>query len=176
MDSQVAVLGNQAMNYLVSGKAPGRLGNGHPNIVPYEVFPVADGHVIIAVGNDGQFAKLCACLNAPDLAAHDSYATNKGRVTHRAALVPLIAELTRGWARSDLLAALEKLAVPAGPINTIADVFADRQVIARGLRRELDGVPTVASPIVMDGERMVADRASPALGGDAEAIRRDWGV
>jgi crotonobetainyl-CoA:carnitine CoA-transferase CaiB-like acyl-CoA transferase len=176
MDSQVAVLGNQAMNFLVSGQSPGRLGNGHPNIVPYEVFPASDGHIIIAVGNDGQFAKLCAILGRPALASDEAYATNKARVTNRAALAPIIADLTRARTRAEMLAAFEAAAVPAGPINTIADVFADRQVIARGLKREIDGVPSVASPIVIDGVRQVAGRASPRLGADAEAIRRDWGI
>ncbi len=176
MDSQVAVLGNQAMNYLVTGKAPGRLGNAHPNIVPYEVFPASDGHVIIAVGNDGQYRKLCAVLGAPELGEHADYASNKSRIINRAALIPLLGALTARRTRADLLAALEAVAVPAGPINSIADVFADPQVIARGLRREIDGIPTVASPIVIDGVRQVADRASPRLGGDAEEIRRDWGV
>jgi crotonobetainyl-CoA:carnitine CoA-transferase CaiB-like acyl-CoA transferase len=176
MDSQVAVLGNQAMNYLVSGKAPGRLGNGHPNIVPYEVFPASDGHIIIAVGNDGQFAKLCGILGRPDLSADDAYATNKARVTNRAVLVPIIAGLTSTMTRKAMLDAFEAAAVPAGPINTIADVFADPQVIARGLKQERDGVPTVASPIVIDGVRQIADHASPRLGADAAAIRRDWGV
>jgi crotonobetainyl-CoA:carnitine CoA-transferase CaiB-like acyl-CoA transferase len=176
MDSQVAVLGNQAMNYLVSGKAPGRLGNGHPNIVPYEVFPASDGHIIIAVGNDGQFAKLCGILGRPDLSADDAYATNKARVTNRAVLVPIIAGLTSTMTRKAMLDAFEAAAVPAGPINTIADVFADAQVRARGLEREIEGVPSVASPIVIDGVRQIADHASPRLGSDAEAIRRDWGV
>jgi crotonobetainyl-CoA:carnitine CoA-transferase CaiB-like acyl-CoA transferase len=176
MDSQVAVLGNQAMNYLVTGKSPGRLGNAHPNIVPYEVFPAADGHVIIAVGNDGQYRKLCGVLGAPELGEHADYASNKGRIVNRAALIPLLGAITSKRTRADLLAALEAVAVPAGPINTIADVFADPQVIARGLRQEIDGIPTVASPIVIDGVRQMADRASPRLGGDAEEIRRDWGV
>jgi crotonobetainyl-CoA:carnitine CoA-transferase CaiB-like acyl-CoA transferase len=176
MDSQVAVLGNQAMNYLVSGKAPGRLGNGHPNIVPYEVFPASDGHIIIAAGNDGQFRKLCDILGVPDLGIAQDYATNKSRVANRAVLVPLLGALTAKRSRAELLEAFEAAAVPAGPINTIADVFADPQVIARGLKREIDGIPGVASPIIMDGVRQVAERASPKLGADAEAIRRDWGL
>jgi crotonobetainyl-CoA:carnitine CoA-transferase CaiB-like acyl-CoA transferase len=176
MDSQVAVLGNQAMNCLVSGVAPSRLGNGHPNIVPYEVFPVADGHVIIAVGNDGQYQKLCAVLDRPDLATNEAYATNKARVLNRAMLVPVLGALTRQRHREEFLAAMEAASVPAGPINTIADVFADRQVIARGLQQSIDGIPSVASPIVIDGVRQYAKRASPRLGVDASAIRRDWDV
>lgn len=184
MDSQVAVLGNQAMNYLVSGKAPGRLGNAHPNIVPYEVFPVADGHVILALGNDGQFAKLCDVLGEPDLATDERYRTNEARVRARAALVPHLCALTARWAKADLLAALEARAVPAGPINTIAEVFEDPQVMARGLRVDLPApaakagtIPTVRGPIVLDGSPQVADRPSPWLGEHGEDILADsgWG-
>ncbi len=114
MDSQVAVLGNQAMNYLVSGKAPGRLGNGHPNIVPYEVFPVADGHIIIASGNDGQYQKLCGILGRPDLASDPDYAENKGRVANRAALVPLLGELTAHGAAPIFSRRWRKRACPLG--------------------------------------------------------------
>jgi crotonobetainyl-CoA:carnitine CoA-transferase CaiB-like acyl-CoA transferase len=172
MDAQVAVLGNQAMNYLVSGKPPGRLGNAHPNIVPYEVFAVADGHVIIAVGNDGQFARLCAVLGEPALAQNPDYATNTARVLNRAVLVPLLAPLLAGRHKAELLEALEAATVPAGPINRLDEVFANPQVQARGLKVTLpaaDGtpVPGVASPIVMDGVRQVAATPSPALGSEA---------
>ena len=176
MDSQVAVLGNQAMNYLVSGSAPGRLGNGHPNIVPYEVFPVLDGHIIIACGNDGQFRKLCQVLHVPDLADQIAFATNKARVANRIDLVAQLAALTSQQGRHALLHALECASVPAGPINTIADVFADPQVVARGLQQTLDGIPTVASPIVLDGIRQTATSASPELGADMASIRRDWDI
>nr|MCU0885562.1 CoA transferase [Beijerinckiaceae bacterium] len=171
MDTQIAVMGNQAMNYLVSGKAPGRLGNAHPNIVPYEVFEVADGHVIIASGNDGQYRKLCEALGQPGLGTDARYATNRDRIAARAELVPLLNGLTRGFAKADLLARLEAAGVPAGPINGMDEVFADPQVVARGIRRDLaapaakDGrIPTVASPIVMDGVRQVSERPSPRLG------------
>ncbi|MDI4665956.1 CoA transferase [Xanthobacter autotrophicus] len=175
LDTQVGVLANQAMNYLTSGKAPKRMGNAHPNIVPYQVFPCADGYFIAAVGNDGQFARFCAVLGAPELAREADYRTNPERVAHRAALVPQLSALTAAFKRDDLLAALEAKGVPAGPINTVAQVFDDPQVKARGLRvdlKEAGGgtVPSVASPIVLDGERQVAKTASPRLGADTQAV------
>jgi crotonobetainyl-CoA:carnitine CoA-transferase CaiB-like acyl-CoA transferase len=184
MDTQIAVMGNQAMNYLVSGKAPGRLGNAHPNIVPYEVFEVADGHVIIASGNDGQYRKLCEALGQPALGTDARYATNKDRISARAELVPVLNGLTRTFAKADLLARLEVAGVPAGPINGMGEVFADPQVVARGIRRDLaapaarDGrIPTVASPIVMDGVRQVSVRPSPRLGEHNLDVLQDpaWG-
>ncbi len=184
MDTQIAVMGNQAMNYLVSGKAPGRLGNAHPNIVPYEVFEVADGHVIIASGNDGQYRKLCEALGQPGLGTDARYATNKDRISARAELVPVLSGLTRTFAKADLLARLEVAGVPAGPINGVDEVFADPQVVARGIRRDLaapaarDGrIPTVASPIVMDGVRQVSARPSPRLGEHNLDVLQDpaWG-
>jgi len=184
MDTQVAVLGNQALNYLVSGKAPARLGNAHPNIVPYEVFPVADGHIIIATGNDGQYRRLCDVLGRSDLGSHADYADNKGRVANRAILIPMLASLTARRHKAELLAALEEAGVPAGPINTIDEVFADPQVVARGIKVDLPAeaaakgaIPTVASPIVIDGERQVASRPSPRLGEHQDDILNDpaWG-
>jgi crotonobetainyl-CoA:carnitine CoA-transferase CaiB-like acyl-CoA transferase len=180
LDCQVALLCNQAMNYLVSGQAPARMGNAHPNVVPYQVFPAADGHLIIAVGNDGQFARLCAVLGADDLAENQAYRTNEGRIRHRAALCARIAELTSRLARVELLAAFERQGIPAGPINDVGEVFADPQVVARGMRGELrsgeTAIPTVACPIVMDGERMIASAASPRLGQDSEAVLAELGT
>ncbi|MFG1256373.1 CaiB/BaiF CoA-transferase family protein [Xanthobacter flavus] len=175
LDTQVGVLANQAMNYLTSGKAPKRMGNAHPNIVPYQVFPCADGYFIAAIGNDGQFARFCAVLGAPELAQAADYATNPARVANRAVLVPKLTALTMTFARDDLLAALEAKGVPAGPINTVSQVFEDPQVKARGLRVDLaeaggGSIPAVASPIVLDGERQVAKSASPRLGADTEAV------
>ena len=184
LDSQVAVLGNQAMNYLVGGNPPPRLGNAHPNIVPYDVFPVADGHIIIATGNDGQWRKLCEVLGEPALADHPDYLDNKSRVKNRVALTERLHLLCQRYAKLDLLAALEKVGVPAGPINDIAEVFADPQVIARGVKVDLPSaaakaghIPTVASPIVMNGVRQVAGRPSPRLGEHADDILNDpaWG-
>lgn len=175
LDTQVGVLANQAMNYLTSGKAPKRMGNAHPNIVPYQVFPCADGYFIAAIGNDGQFARFCAVLGAPELAQEADYATNPARVANRAVLVPKLTALTMAFARDDLLAALEAKGVPAGPINTVSQVFEDPQVKARGLRVDLaeaggGTIPAVAGPIVLDGERQVAKSASPRLGADTEAV------
>lgn len=180
LDVQTSVLANQALNYLVSGKAPRRMGNAHPNIVPYQVFPVADGHVIVAVGNDGQFARFVSVLGKPELAQDERFRTNASRVGHRAELVPLLTELTLKFTRDDLLAALEKQGVPAGPINTVADVFADPQVIARGMKIDLPSqsakggaIPSVRSPIVMDGQAMVAGRPSPRLGEHTDEVLID---
>lgn len=166
LDVATAILANQAMNYLVSGRAPTRLGNAHPNIAPYQVFAVADGHVIVAVGNDRQFRAFTAAIGLPAFADAPDFASNAARVANRTALVAALAPVLAGRNRAELLAALEAVSVPAGPINTVADVFADPQVVARGMRLDLvadDGsrVPTVASPIVIDGIRQVALRPSP---------------
>jgi crotonobetainyl-CoA:carnitine CoA-transferase CaiB-like acyl-CoA transferase len=180
LDVQTSVLANQAMNYLASGKSPRRMGNAHPNIVPYQVFPVADGHVIVAVGNDGQFARFVSVLGKPELAQDERFGTNAGRVGHRTELVPLLTELTVRFTREDLLSALEGQGVPAGPINTVADVFADPQVIARGMKIDLPSeaakggaIPSVRSPIVMDGQPMAAGRPSPRLGEHTDEILSD---
>ena len=184
LDTQVSVLANQAMNYLASGRAPTRMGNAHPNIVPYQVFPVSDGHVVVAVGNDGQFARFVRVLGRPELAHDPRFATNPSRVENRLTLVPLLTGLTLELSRDILLAALEREGVPCGPINTVADVFADPQVQHRGLRVDLPApasaagaVPSVASPLVLDGTRLVADRAAPQLGADTNAVLADpaWG-
>jgi len=185
LDVQVGVLANQAMNYLVSGKSPRRLGNAHPNIVPYQVFEVADGHVIIAVGNDGQFRRFCNVIGMPALAEQSEYATNKARVENRGPLVAILAGALRRLRRDELLARLEAEGVPAGPINSVADVFADPQVIARGMRVDLPcpeaaggSIPSVRSPIVIDGKPMVASRPSPRLGADTDDVLNDpaWGA
>ena len=161
LDVQVAVLANQAMNYLVGGAVPHRLGNAHPNIAPYQSFAVADGHVVVAVGNDAQFQRLCALLG---LAEEERFATNADRVGNREALTGVLARAIALRRRDELLAALAAAGIPAGPINDVAEVFADPQVIARGLRIAPGGVPGIASPIVIDGRRQVAAGASPALG------------
>ena len=168
LDTQVAVLANQAMNYLVSGEVPHRLGNAHPNITPYQTFAVADGFVIVAVGNDAQFRRLCALLGAPGLGDDPRFSTNAGRVRDRPALTSALASLIAQRQRDELLSALAAAGVPAGPINDVAQVFADPQVVARGLRIERDGVPGVASPIVIDGHRQVSDLGAPCLGAGAE--------
>ena len=184
LDVQVGVLANQAMNYLASGRAPTRMGNAHPNIVPYQVFPVADGHVIVAVGNDAQYRRFTAVLGAPELGTDPRFASNSARVGARDVLVPILTELTQRMTRADLLAALEREGVPAGPINSVADVFADPQVIARRMRIDLDSpeaaagsIPSVRSPIVIDGEAMASSRPSPGLGAHTDEVLRDpaWG-
>jgi crotonobetainyl-CoA:carnitine CoA-transferase CaiB-like acyl-CoA transferase len=164
MDVAVAVMANQAMNYLATGTAPQRLGNAHPNIVPYQVMDCSDGFVIVAVGNDGQFRKFCTLLGMPALADHPDYRTNADRLAHRDALIALLMPLTRSRTKADLLAACEGAGVPAGPINDMAEVFADPQVIARGLRIDPEGVPGVRTPILFSGADLVLDRASPKRG------------
>jgi crotonobetainyl-CoA:carnitine CoA-transferase CaiB-like acyl-CoA transferase len=180
LDVQTSVLANQAMNYLASGKAPRRMGNAHPNIVPYQVFPVSDGHVIVAVGNDGQFGRFLTVLGRPDLAGDERFRTNAGRVRYRTDLVPVLTELTLRFSRDALLSALEAQGVPAGPINTVGDVFADPQVVARGMRIDLPSaaarggaIPSVRSPIVLDGEPMAAARPSPRLGEHTGEVLND---
>ena len=172
LDTQVAVLGNQALNWMASGVVPARMGNGHANLTPYQSFPTADGDLIIAVGNDRQFAKLCDVLGVPAMAGDARFATNPARVTNRAALLPLLTARTVLWRSADLLAALEAAGVPVGPVNRIDQVFADPQVVARGMRLAVDGLPGLAAPITYDGTRIRADRASPRLGEHQDA---DWG-
>ncbi|SDD40626.1 Crotonobetainyl-CoA:carnitine CoA-transferase CaiB [Paracoccus isoporae] len=166
MDVAVAIMANQAMNYLVTGQAPMRMGNAHPNLVPYAVFDCADGWIIIATGNDAQYRRLCEVLGLPALAEAPDYATNADRIRNREALSAAISAVTRGWGRNDLLAALEARGIPAGPINDMEDVFADPQVIARGLRIDPDGVPGVRLPVVFSDAELATDRASPRLGQD----------
>jgi crotonobetainyl-CoA:carnitine CoA-transferase CaiB-like acyl-CoA transferase len=170
LDTQVAVLANQAMNYLVSGDTPRRLGNAHPNIAPYQTFELKDGWVIVAVGNDGQFRKLCGLLGLPALADDSRFVSNAERVRHRDLLTAALAPVLLQRGKEELLGALAAAGVPAGPINSVAGVFADPQVAARGLRLSLDGIPSVASPIVIDGKRQVSGRSSPALDQDRAEI------
>jgi len=174
------VLANQAMNYLVSGVAPSRLGNAHPNIVPYQVFAAGDGNLVIAVGNDGQFRNLVGVLGVGDIADHPSFATNEARVANRKALVAGLAALVAKFPRADLLKRLERARVPAGPINRVAEVFADPQIIDRGMRFNLplvggDAVPTVRTPILMSDSHLVYDRASPRLGEHTSEVLAEIG-
>jgi crotonobetainyl-CoA:carnitine CoA-transferase CaiB-like acyl-CoA transferase len=182
VDSTVAVLSNQALNYLVSGKVPHRMGNAHANITPYQVFPVADGHIIIASGNDGQFAKLCGVLGEPDLPKHPDYIDNKARLAHRAELIGRLCAATARIPGAALLEKLEAVGVPAGPINDLGQVFADPQVKHRGMKIERpsaaakDGkIPGVRTPIVLDGAPMAAERPSPRLGEHTTEILREIG-
>ena len=169
LDSQVAVLANQASNYLVGGKVPGRLGNAHPNIVPYQTFETADGYIIIAVGTDRQFKEYCAIIGVPELANDERFKSNRGRVENRAALIPLLTDPMKARTTAAWVAALEAAAVPCGPINTIAQMFADPQVLARGLQIGLtreDGVqvPGVANPILFSQTPVEYEKAPPKLG------------
>lgn len=166
LDCQVGVLANQAANYLASGVSPRRMGNGHANVVPYQAFATADGQLVIAVGNDGQFRKLCVILDEPGWADDARFVTNAARLANRGELIPLLAAKIATWEAQRLSVALEGEGVPAGPINDIASVFADPQVQARGMRFRPEGasVDGLASPIVIDGERMVARNGAPPLG------------
>lgn len=179
LDTQVAVLANQALNYLVSGRPPGRLGNAHPNIVPYQAFATATGHMVIAVGNDGQFGRLCSVLGCGEWAADARFATNPARVANRAALVEMISKKLLARPAADWLAALEEVGVPAAPINDLGQVFADPQVTARGLRLDLAHptagcVPSVASPIRYSATPLSYERAPPLLGADTAAVLKEW--
>jgi crotonobetainyl-CoA:carnitine CoA-transferase CaiB-like acyl-CoA transferase len=182
VDTQVGMLANQALNYLVSGDLPVRIGNAHPNIVPYQVFPVADGHVIIATGNDSQFAKLCGVLGEPALAQNPDYKDNKSRLAHRNVLVPRLTELCQRMKSADILAKLEAVGVPAGPINNLDQVFDDPQVIHRGVKLDLPSafakggtIPGVRTPLVIGGRPMAHERPSPRLGEHTQEILREIG-
>ncbi|HWD14197.1 CaiB/BaiF CoA-transferase family protein [Pseudochrobactrum sp. sp1633] len=169
-DCMTGVLANQAMNFLASGVAPKRLGNAHPNIAPYQTLPVQDGYFIIACGNDGQFAKLAGLLGLAELAEDEKFRTNAARVQNRDALTALLEGKTSVWLRDDLLAALEKLGVPAGPINTIADVFSDPQFIARQMRVDNQGVPGLRTPLKFSNTELKTSLRSPRLGEHTEEI------
>lgn len=182
LDTQVGVLANQALFYLVSGKVPQRLGNAHATVVPYQVFPASDGHLIIAVGNDSQFRKFCEMLGVPELGTDPRYRGNGDRVVNRATLIPQLSALTAKHTRSHLLEKLESLGVPAGPINDLGEVFADPQVVARGMRidrasaaAKTGSIPGVRTPIVIDGEPAAASRPSPLLGEHTDEILREIG-
>ena len=171
LDTQVGVLANQALNWMVGGAVPRRMGNGHANLAPYQSFPTSDGDLIVAVGNDRQFARLCAVLAVPALAEDARFATNPARVANRAALLPVLIGRTLTWTSAALLTALEAAGVPVGPVNRIDEVFADPQVVARGMRLLVEGLHGLATPIVYDGARVAAERASPRLG---EHDGADW--
>jgi crotonobetainyl-CoA:carnitine CoA-transferase CaiB-like acyl-CoA transferase len=182
VDTTVGVLANQALNYLISGKPPKRMGNAHPNVIPYQVFPVADGHIIIASGNDSQFGKLCAVLGEPDLAKDPRYVDNKARLAHRPELIGRLCALTAKIPRAALLEQLEAVGVPAGPINDLAQVFADPQVVHRGMRIDRPSaaaragtIPGVRTPIILDGAPAAAERCAPRLGEHTAEILREIG-
>ena len=173
LDVQVASLANQTMNYLVSGQSPARMGNAHPNIVPYQDFPTLDGHMILAVGNDGQFARLAQACGQLGWAADARYATNAARVANRAALVAALASVTRTRSTADWIALLEGAGVPCGPINTLADVFADPQVQAREMQISMTHgsgaeLALVANPIRMSATPVTYRLPPPVLGEHTE--------
>jgi crotonobetainyl-CoA:carnitine CoA-transferase CaiB-like acyl-CoA transferase len=181
LDTQVAMLANLGANYLVSGVVPGRAGNAHQNIVPYQVFAVADGHLILAVGNDGQFARFCEVAGRPELVHDTRFARNADRVRHRAALVPLLAELMKTRTRADWLVRLEAAKVPCGPINDLGEVFADPQVQARGMTvavpHPLAGtVRLVASPVKLDRTPVRYRLAPPLLGEHTAQVLQEMGL
>jgi crotonobetainyl-CoA:carnitine CoA-transferase CaiB-like acyl-CoA transferase len=175
-DSMSAMLANQAMNFVASGLSPKRMGNAHPNLAPYQTLPVADGWLIVAVGNDGQFARLCGVLGLQEVALDPRFSTNPGRVVNRVEMERELIEKTRLWKRDDLLAALEKFVVPAGPINTIGDLFADPQFKARGMQIEPQGTLGIRSPILMSENPLTLDRRSPRLGEHGAEILREIGL
>jgi crotonobetainyl-CoA:carnitine CoA-transferase CaiB-like acyl-CoA transferase len=179
LDVQVATLANQAASYLTTGIAPRRMGNAHPTIVPYQDFPTADGDMILAIGNDGQFAKFCAVAGHTEWAAEARFATNPARVQHRGVLIPLLRQATVMKTTTEWVALLEQAGVPCGPINRLDQVFADPQVVARGLRVDVPhpafgAVPLVANPIRLSATPVGYHRAPPGLGQDTDEVLHDW--
>lgn len=169
LDCQVAMLANQNLNFMTSGVAPKRAGNAHQNLVPYQVFAAADGHLIVAVGNDSQFRNYCRVIGLPELADDPRFAINPQRVRNRAELVPILVERMATGARDTWLIELEKAGVPAGPINTLDQVYDDPHVLARQMKRELPHplggtVPVAASPLKLSGSPVQYHRAPPVLG------------
>jgi crotonobetainyl-CoA:carnitine CoA-transferase CaiB-like acyl-CoA transferase len=180
LDTQVAMLANLGANFLATGVAPRRAGNAHQNIVPYQVFETSDGHMILAVGNDGQFAKFCEVAGRPQLAADPRFARNADRVRHRAVLVPLLAELIAARPRQHWLSALEAAKVPCGPINDLAEVFADPQVQSRGMTVPMphplaDTLRVVASPMKLSDTPVQYRRAPPLLGEHTDDVLAELG-
>ena len=184
LDVGMAVLANQASGFLATGKAPGRMGNSHPSLAPYQDFPTQDGNMLLAIGNDGQFQRFCAAAGQPDWAVDARFTTNTLRVQHRSELIPMMEAVTRTRSTAAWIALLEDKAVPCGPINTIAQAFDDAQVKARGLRVELprsagDGIRTiagVASPLRLSANPPVLRNAPPALGQHTDEVLAELGL
>lgn len=164
MDVAAGIMANQAMNYLATGTSPQKMGNAHPNLAPYAVFDCADGWIIIATGNDGQYQRLCTVLGLPELAQDAQYLTNADRVANRVALTTALTAATRRFSKTELLAGCEAAGVPAGPINDLAEVFADPQMQHRQMQLDFDGVPGLRSPFTFSGADLALDRPAPKLG------------
>jgi crotonobetainyl-CoA:carnitine CoA-transferase CaiB-like acyl-CoA transferase len=182
LDTMVGVLANQALFYLVSGTPPKRMGNAHATVVPYQTFPTTDGWMLIACGNDAQFARMMAVLGDPDMARDERYTTNAARVVNRETLIPRLFELTAKLSKAELAEKFEAVGVPAGPINDLAEVFANPQVIARGMRIDRPhpaakggAIPGVRSPITINGYRAAAERPQPMVGEHTEEVLREIG-
>ena len=179
LDVGIACLANQSMNYLHGQKTPQRMGNAHPNTVPYQDFPTADGYMILAIGNDSQFAKFCIAAGHPTLANDERYAENKARLSNRVELVTLIRNITREKTTSEWISLLEQAGVPCGPINTVAEVFADQQVKARGMQMQMEHpvagpIPLVASPIRLSGTPVQYRQAPPTLGEHTREVMKNY--
>ena len=166
LDVAVAVTANQAMNYLTTGTAPGRMGNAHPNLTPYQVFDCSDGHIIIATGNDRQYQRLCVLLELVDMAEAAEFAHNSDRIANRRVMIARLNGATVLRSKDDLLSACEAAGVPAGPINTLDQVMADPQVIARGMQIKLDGIPGIRAPFSFSDATLAYHRPAPKLGED----------
>lgn len=164
MDVAASIMANQAMNYLATGVAPQKMGNAHPNLAPYAVFDCADGWLILATGNDGQYQRLCGILGLDEMATAPAFATNADRIANRAEMTTRLTAATSTWSKADLLAACEGAGVPAGPINDLAEVFADPQMVARGMQIAPGGIPGVRSPFRFSGAELALDRPAPKLG------------
>ena len=175
-DVATAIMANQSMNYFVSGKAPTRLGNAHPNLVPYAVFDCSDGWIILATGNDGQYRRLCGILGLAELAEAPEYLTNANRIANRATLTEKLCERTRTFSKEALLAACEADGVPAGPINDLSEVFDDPQILAREMKVELDGIASVRSPMTFSAAELALNHASPKLGEHDAAVRKTLAI
>ena len=178
LDATVASLVNQSSTYLVSGTVPGRMGNAHPTVVPYQAFATAKGHIILAIGNDGQFGRFCKSAGLTEVGSDPRYATNAQRIRNRETLIPQIAAAMKHRTAAEWIALFEPLAVPCGPINTIDEVFADPQVQARKMRRVLEHpvagpLPVVANPVKMASHDTTSSKAPPLLGEDTDAVLRD---
>ncbi len=166
LDVAVAVTANQALNYLTTGVAPQRMGNGHVNLTPYQAFDCVDGHIIIATGNDAQYQRLCRLLGLDEMAEAPEFLRNKDRLANRRVMIARLNGATANWTKADLLAGCEAQGIPAGPINDLDEVMADPQVVARGLQIELDGVPGIRAPFRFSDAELALHRPAPKLGED----------